>query len=393
MHRIRMNESGPPLQTQADTGVLRIGVMLRSLDEKGGVGVYTRGIIRELLSLDARNEYVLFYRNPDNLGLFADRPNVTERVIRGRFNGLWDQLAIPRACRRDHVDVVFHPKFTVPINSPCPSIMVLHGADWLLPEQAQYYPSRNVAAMRVLLPLWCRRATAILSVSELTTENIVRAVGLPPGKVTTTYFAPARHFARVVDSDRLADVRRRYDLPERFIFTLSKTSGGARKNAAVMLEAFRHAHARMDHDLVIGGRGVERFRSDYGIPDDGYGARISFPGWIAQEDLPAVYSMADAYLYPSNLEAFPIPLTEAMACGTPIVTSDANGLRELAGDAALRVDHTDPRAIADAVVRIVEDPDLAAEMSRRGLERSRMFDWDRCARLTLDVIEATARGA
>ncbi|MFQ5528721.1 MAG: glycosyltransferase family 4 protein [Gemmatimonadota bacterium] len=372
---------------------IRIGIMLRSLDEKGGVGVYTRGIIQGLLSLDTRNHYVLYYRNPDNVGRFADCANVTERVIRGRFNGLWDQLAIPRACRRDRVDVVFHPKFTVPVLSPCPTIMVLHGADWLLPEQAQYYPPRNVAAMRVLLPLWCRRATAILSVSELTTENIIRAVGLPPGKVTTTYFAPARHFGRVSDPDRLEEVRRRYDLPPRFILTLSKTSGGARKNAAVMLQAFRHVHDRVDHELVVGGRGVDRFRTDYGIPDDGYGARIRFPGWIAQEDLPAVYSLAAAYLYPSNLEAFPIPITEAMACGTPIVTSDANGLRELAGDAALRVDHTDPRAIAEAVARILEDPDLAAEMSRRGLERSSMFSWDRCSRLTLEIIEAVARRA
>lgn len=269
--------------------------------------------------------------------------------------------------------------------------MVLHGADWLLPEQAQYYPRRNVAAMRVLLPIWCHRASAILSVSQLTTENIIRAVGLPPGKVTTTYFAPARHFGRVTDPDRLAEVRQRYDLPERFILTLSRTSGGARKNAAVLLEAFRHVHDRVDHELVVGGKGVERFRSDYGIPEDGYGAKIRFPGWIAQQDLPAVYTLASAYMYPSNLEAFPIPITEAMACGTPIVTSDANGLRELAGDAALRVDQDDPRAVADAVVRILEDSDLAADMSRRGLERSSMFSWDRCAQQTLAVIEATAR--
>ena len=367
--------------------------MLRALDERGGVGVYTRGILRELLALDDHNHYVLFYRNPEHMGRFANRPNVTERVVGGRFNGLWDQFAIPHASWRDAVDVLFHPKFTVPVAAPCPTVMVLHGADWLIPDQARYYPHRNVAAMRVLLPLWCRRATAILSVSELTTDNIVRTVGLPRDKVTTTYFAPARQFVRIENPDRLADVRHRYDLPDRFIFSLSKAGGGSRKNAAVLLQAFRQAHDRIEHELVIGGRGVECFRSEYGIPDDGWGARVRFPGWISQEDLPAVYSMADAYLYPSNLEAFPIPITEAMACGTPIVTSDANGLRELAGDAALRVDHTDPRAIAEAVVRILDDPELAAEMSRRGLERSRMFNWDRCARLTLDIIEAAAGGA
>lgn len=372
---------------------LRIGIMLRALDERGGVGVYTRGILRELLALDTRNEYVLYYRDPANLGRYDDRANVVERVVSGRWNGVWDQVTLPLAARSDELDVLFHPKFTVPVLAPCPTVMVLHGADWLLPEQARYYPRRNVAAMRVLLPLWCRRATRILSVSELTTTNVNTALGLPAGKVRTTYFAPARHFAPVTEPDHLAFVRERYSLPDRFVLSLSKTTGGARKNASVMLAAFGLASGRVEHDLVVGGRGCERFRTDYDLPTGGWGARIHFPGWIAQEDLPAVYSLSDLYLYPSNLEAFPIPITEAMACGTPIVTSNANGLVEIAGDAALLVDHTDPEAIADAVVRILSDPALADRLSRRGLARSNMFTWDECARLTLETIgdAATSR--
>ena len=374
------------------TRPVKIGVMLRALDERGGIGVYTRGILRELLALDDANTWVLYYRDPSNLGRYAGRPNVVERVVAGRHNGLWDQVAIPRACRRDDVDVVFHPKFTVPVVSPCPTVMVLHGADWLIPEQARHYPRSNVLAMKLLLPLWCRRATAILSVSELTTRNIFEAVGLPADKVTTTYFAPARHFRRVDDPARIAEVRRRYDLPDRFVFTLSKPGGGSRKNAATLFAAFRRLAPTIEHELVVGGRGCERFRAEYDLPDDGWGARIRFPGWIDQADLPAVYSAADLFLYPSNLEAFPIPLTEAMACGTPIVTSDANGLLEIAGDAALRVDPSDPEAIAAASRRVLDDSGLASRLSEHGLARSSMFSWDRCARQTLDVLLATAGG-
>lgn len=367
-------------------------MMLRALDERGGIGVYTRGILRELLALDSANSWVLYYRDPANLGRYAEQSNVEERVVKTWRNGLWDQVAIPRACRRDAVDVVFHPKFTVPVLSPCPSVMVLHGADWLIPEQARHYPWTNVLAMKVLLPLWCRRATAILSVSELTTSNIIEAVGLPADKVTTTWFAPARHFRRISDPDRLAEVRRRYDLPDRFIFTLSKPGGGSRKNAATLFAAFRRLAPTIEHELVVGGRGCERFRSEYDLPDGGWGGRIRFPGWIDQADLPAVYSAADLFLYPSNLEAFPIPLTEAMACGTPIVTSDANGLLEIAGDAALRVDPADPEAIAEAARTVIGDPGVAARLSQHGLARSSMFSWDRCARQTLDVLLTTARG-
>ena len=365
--------------------------MLRSFDERGGIGVYTRGIVRELLGIDDVNQYVLYYRAPDNVGTYGDRANVEERSVAGRSNGFWDQVVIPRELRRDGVDVVFHPKFTVPFASPCPSVMVLHGADWLIPSQARHYPRANVALMRLLLPLWCRRATAILSVSELTTRNIVEAVRLPADKVTTTYLAPGRHFRRIEDRSALETVRQRYGLPERFILSLSKPGGGSRKNADALLEAFRLLAPEIGMSLVIGGKGCEVFRTEYDVPGTGWGARIHFPGWIDQADMPAVYSMAELLMYPSNLEAFPIPVTEAMACGTPIVTSDANGLLEIAGDAALLVDPRAPRAIADAALRLLREPELRERLVRRGLVRSEMFSWERCARRTLDVLlEAAA---
>ena len=115
-----------------------------------------------------------------------------------------------------------------------------------------------------------------------------------------------------------------------------------------------------------------------------------FSGWIEQRDLPAVYSLADLYLYPSNLEAFPTPITEAMACGTPIVTPDANGLSEIAGDAAVRVDPTDPESICHAVHEVVTNRRLHDELGAQGLQRSRRFNWDRCARETLEVLHRAA---
>ena len=108
---------------------MRIGIMLRSIDEKGGVGVYTRNIVKERLELNHKNEYVLFYANPANIGLFAKHANVSEQWIRGSHKAYWDQIAIPRACRRERIDVLFHPKFTVPLFAPCKTVMVVHGAD------------------------------------------------------------------------------------------------------------------------------------------------------------------------------------------------------------------------------------------------------------------------
>jgi glycosyltransferase involved in cell wall biosynthesis len=141
---------------------------------------------------------------------------------------------------------------------------------------------------------------------------------------------------------------------------------------------------------VVGGKDCHLFRDEYAIPLDGYGKDILFPDWIDQADMPAVFSMASLYLYPSNLEAFPIPLTEAMACGTPILTSNINGLKEIAGDAALLIDPTDTESIANGITRILSDLELRERLSCKGLERSALFSWDRCASQTLALLERVA---
>lgn len=372
---------------------MRIGIMLRSLDEKGGIGVYTENILRELIERDRKNEYVLFYRTAANLGRYDKYPNVRERLVRAPNKALWDQVAVPLACWREKVDVVFHPKFTVPLLAPCKAAMVVHGADWFIPEQAQFYKPLDVRYIRIVMPWYFRKASVVLSVSQLTTDNFNRVLKLPPGKVVTVYFGPAKHFRRVEDSATLSKVRSRYDLPDGFILTLSKTGGGdSRKNFGNLLEGYKRYHAStpFPHKLVVGGKGCERFRIDYEIPFEGYGKDVIFTGWIDQQDLPAVYSLADLYLYPSNLEAFPIPITEAMACGTPIVTSNVNGLEEIAGAAALRVDPQDPDEIAAAVGRVLSAPELRQTLSREGLERSKRFTWEKCGRKTLDILESLA---
>lgn len=367
--------------------------MLRSFDEKGGIGVYTRNLVETLLSLDRDNEYVLLYRDPANVGRYAGWPNVREKVVRGRNNAVWDQIGVPLALRGERVDVVLHPKFTVPFFAPARSVMVLHGADWFLPDAAHFYTRLDRLYMRVFMPLYLRRAAAVLSVSGLTTDHFNRIFHLPAGKVRTTYFGPAAHFRRVDDPTVLDRVRQRYGLPDRFLLTLSKGAGGERKNIAGVFRAYERLHGVIPHKLVVVGKGCERFRDDYAVPRSGWGADVLFPGWIDQEDLPAVYTLSDLFLYPSNMEAFPIPITEAMVCGKAIVTSAANGLREIAGDAALLVNPSDANEVADAVRLVLADTALRTRLERAGLERSRRFSWDGCARETLAALHDVVRAS
>ncbi|HUE99422.1 MAG TPA: glycosyltransferase, partial [Anaerolineales bacterium] len=247
---------------------MRIGIMLRSIDEKGGVGVYTRNIVKELLQLDHKNEYVLFYANRSNLGLFSQHKNVTEHWVKGSNKAYWDQVAIPRACRSEDVDIIFHPKFTVPLFVPCKAVMVVHGADWLIPEQARFYTYGDVKYMQLMLPLYFRKSSAVISVSQETTDNFNRILRLPAGKVQTIYFAPARNFKRITNPETLNKVKARYNLPERFILTLTKLKGGGRKNLGQIFKAYAryHEQAVNPHKLVIGGKDCHRFRDEYSIP-------------------------------------------------------------------------------------------------------------------------------
>jgi glycosyltransferase involved in cell wall biosynthesis len=367
---------------------MRIGIMLRSLDEKGGVGVYTRYVTQELLELGQQHEFVLFYRNSSNLGRFGGYKNATEQVIHAPNKAWWDQIAIPYACWKAKVDVVFHPKFTVPLLAPCKSAMVLHGAGWFFPEHSKFWKSWDLKYIQTMMPVYCRKATAILSVSQVTTDMFNGLFRLPSGKVKTVYFGPGKHFRRIEEISTLQRIKTKYNLPDRFIFTLQRYGDGGRKNIEGILKGYERIYGKIPHKLVIGGKQCHRFKHDYQIPDNGYGKHILFPDWIEQEDLPVFYSLADVFLYPSHMEAFPIPITEAMACGTPIITSNANGLKELAGDAAFFVDPRKPDEIADAIYEVVSDSHLQKSLSTKGLERAKSFRWEKCARETLAILES-----
>ena len=369
---------------------MRIAIMLRTLDERGGVSVYSANLVQALLAAGSDDHFLLLYRSAAHLRRFGSQPNVRELVLPSRSKALWDQVVVPRACRSLGADVVLHPKFTVPLFGRTPSVMVLHGADWFLPGAAHFYGRLDRLYMRVFMPLYLRRAAGIISVSRLTTEDFERIFRMPPGRIRTVYFGPAPNFGPVADRRTLDAVRRQYGLPEQFILTLSKPGGGERKNFRGILDAYARLHGQVPHKLVVGGKGCDRFRVDYGIPAAGWGSDVLFPGWLDQADLPAIYSACSLFLYPSNQEAFPIPITEAMTCGTPIVSSLANGLEELAGDAALLVDPADPQAIAAASLDVLRDQALAERLRAAGLSRSRMFSWEACARNTLAIVRQAA---
>ena len=364
---------------------MKIGVMLRTIDEKQGIGVYSQNLMDHMLEMDTENEYVLFYRNPEFLGRYGDKANVTEKVVSAPNKLIWDQVKIPYEARKEDVDLIFHTKFTVPLLTGAKTVMVLHGSAWYVDPQS--YTKSDIFYIKRMMPLYHRKASAVISVSDRAKDDLALYAGADPEKFSTVYNAPDGKFFEEPDQETLDRVKREYKLPDRFIVNVGSVSTA--KNIKNLLASYGKVKDRVPHKLVIAGRvrynASEEFAAmdEYGLHDD-----VIFPGWIPQEDMPALYRLADLFLFPSWYESCSVALLEAMASGCAIVTSNTGGTPEITGDAAVLVDPGDPDGIADAVYGVLSDEAKLNDMSEKSLAQGGGFSWDRCARETLEVFHS-----
>jgi glycosyltransferase involved in cell wall biosynthesis len=349
---------------------------------QSGVGTYTASLYEYLSRLDVEivplTHYPAGYRWSNN-GRNGRRPRVLNKT-------LWMQALLPLSLTRLDLEVCHFTNNVGPIWSPRPTVLTLHDMTlWLLPE---FHTARRIASMRPIIPLAARRAAAVITVSQSAKTDIVRVLGLTPDKVRVIYEAPSPHFHRLTDRGALEDVRRRYDLPERFVLHVGTLE--PRKNLIRLLKALamlRQAH-QMDHRLVlVGNQGWHHGEIFAAVERFDLRSCVQFAGYVPLDDLVAVYNLADALVFPSLYEGFGLPVVEAMACGTPVVTTTRGSLREIAGDAAIFVEPTETESIADGLRQILEDANLRAELRQRGQERVKQFSWERAAHQTLQVYQ------
>jgi glycosyltransferase involved in cell wall biosynthesis len=360
--------------------------MLRHYDQhRGGVRVYTHRLLSALLELRSGHEFVFLYRNPALVGTYAAYPEVEETAVAGRSSLGWDQLAVPRAVRRHRVDVLYNPKYSIPLRAPCPSVWVCHGLDWYVMPWASRFVDR--LSHRFLVPRYAARAGAIIAVSEVTRQHVLQYLPAPAERVPVVYSGVDDVFRRPGEPGRLQAIRAKYALPERFLLYAGAIYPP--KNYTRLIRAYARVGPERGIPLVIAG-GENRFLSEGELREPetlGIGAWVRRPGWVEQEELAAFYAMAEALLLPSLFESCGLPVLEAMAAGCPVVTADRYGTKELAEGAAVLVDPEDVDAIASGIRRILDDASLRERMIAAGRERSRSFTWERCARDTLAVLE------
>ncbi|HEX6434236.1 MAG TPA: glycosyltransferase family 1 protein [Gemmatimonadales bacterium] len=368
---------------------MRIGIMLRHYDQHGGgVKVYTQRLLRALLDLKTGHEFVFLYRNPSLVGTYRGEAAVEEIALPARTVLTWDQIAVPTAVRRQGIDLLYNPKYSIPLAAGCPAVWVCHGLDWYVMPWA----SRRIDRLshQFLVPRYAARAAAIIAVSEVTRQHVMEYLPVGPDRVVTVYSGVDDVFRQKFDDKRLAEVRKKYALPDRFLLYAGAIYPP--KNFTRLIRAYATVGPAKGIPLVVAG-GENRFLSDQELKEPevlGIAEWVRWPGWVEQQDLAAFYALADALLLPSLFESCGLPVLEAMAAGCPVVTTDRYGTKELAEGAAVLVNPESVESIADGIRQVLDDTPRRAELIAAGRARSARFQWRRCAAETLGVLERVA---
>jgi glycosyltransferase involved in cell wall biosynthesis len=293
------------------------------------------------------------------------------------------------------MDVCHFTNNVAPLWSPCPLVVTIHDMTlWLLPD---HHYRRRLLATRPLIPSAARRAAAIVTVSESAKRDIVRILGLPAEKVHVVYEAPADCFRPLGQPLARATLAGRYSLPERFVLHVGTLE--PRKNLVRLLHAFarlRHGNGRPaipHHLLFVGPRGWKDDAIFATIEDLQLVGAVHLLSDVPTADLVALYNLADALAFPSLYEGFGLPVVEAMASGTPVITSRNGSLAEVANDAAEFIEPTSVESIADGLERVLCHAGRRAELSDLGQRNAARFSWPAAAEQTRQVYADVAAAA
>lgn len=374
---------------------MRIGIDARYAGRHfPGIGRYIISLARALGEIEHGHTLVLIGGGEEgryNLAGLAGAPRVELATARSGPFAPAQQIELPRLARRLRLDVLHSPYFIKPyFGLPCPSVVTIYDMlGWRYPRMLS---RRGRLLYRLTMGLAVRSANAIITISESARADIAFAYRLPPGRLTVTPLAAERRF-RPQPDEVVEELRGRLGLARPYVLYLG--SNKPHKNLERLVRAWERAlpsPAAAGVELLIAGHEdrkhpeVRRF-----VEGRGLGARVRFLPDVADADLPALYSGARVFAFPSYYEGFGLPPLEAMACGAPVLCAYATSLPEVVGTAALTVDPFSPAEMAEGLVRLLGNPALRRTLRERGLSRAREFSWRRTAMGTLGVYEATAR--
>lgn len=372
-----------------NAGPLRIAVDATTwAPNRTGVGLYTERLLTAWRDLGTSDELTLytnrFSEDPANSGLPVRGPNMPIRAV-------WLQTAMAAQLWRHRPDVAFFPNYLAPL-VPVPGVpfvLTVHDlAVFLYPETFTF---KKRVLQRAALPWLVRRAAAVLTPSESTRRDVLRLLGGRPSQVVAVPLAATDDLRIRPTPAVVAQVRAELQLPDHYVLAVGTLE--PRKNIVRLVRAFEAIAAEFpDVGLVVaGGKGWRDDEIQRALGNTPVRHRLRSVGYVSPAALNVLYSEAQVLCYPSLYEGYGLPVAEAMACGTPVVTSRGSSLDEVGGDAVVAVDPLNTGAIAAALREVLASAELRTDLRGRGLARSAQFTWRKTAETTRDVFQRVVR--
>lgn len=367
---------------------IRIGLDATPLPPRPvGAGNYIIHLIRALAGLEHEFELVVFVHESGR-ALIENRPLnridwVTQPDRSPAHRLIWEQAGLPGLVRQQRLDLLHSLHYTRPLYLPCRSVVTLHDMTFFL------FPQLHTRSKRLFFP-WmirysARTADMLAAVSESTRRDAIHLLDLDPERIFTTPNGIDEIYRPLDAPIASQECRQRYDLPEEFLLFVGLVE--PRKNLPVLIRAYRElVDRRPVPDLVVVGRLGWMYEDVFRqVEELGLKERVHFTGYVPAEDLPMVYNLAKVFVYPSRYEGFGLPPLEAMACGTPVITTAISAMQDQVGDAGLLVPPDDTAALSQAIERLLSDSALRRDLSDRGRRRAGEYTWTRTAQTTLQA--------
>ena len=369
---------------------VRIAIDARKLHDFG-IGTYVRNLLFQLGRLDPSTEYVVLCQPEDRDTIAEFGSNVRPVVEPSRPYSVAEQFRVPLALRREQIDLFHATHYVLPPLTRRRSIVTIHDCIHLM--FPQYLPSRMAHGYAKAF-LWSatQQAQRILTVSEASKRDILKLFDVPPERVAVIYNAIDERFRLTPDEAQVARVRERYQLDDAFVLYVGNIK--PHKNVVRLIDAFAKVRqAGLDHLklLVIGDEITRHTALRRAVHRGKLHKHVRFLGFVPTETLSILYRLASVFVFPSLYEGFGLPPLEAMACGTPVVTSNISSLPEIVGDAAILIDPYDSTSIANGILQALSDATLREKLRTRGLARVQRYSWERSVGQVREIYDEVLR--
>jgi len=375
---------------------MRIGIDASwAAGQRTGTGNYTLNLVRGLLEVDSKNEYILYFSKkcPGSNPLFSlEAGNVVKKVVTDAFlTNLRQQVNIPFSLIRDEIDIYHSTGYFLPFLWPGKKIVTIYDMNFALLKHHWWRPDTRLSylSLRIQTVLVARTASKIVTTSLNSKKDIMKVLRVPGEKIAVTYLGCDPFYSKVPSAVEMDQVRARYDLDQFFLFVSILSP---QKNLEGVLRGFSRLRAAIATKckLVVVGKEEGSYCREVVVPlihHLGLADHVVLTGFIGEIELRALYYAALGLVFPSFGEGFGLPILEAMTCGTPVITSGISSMPEVAGDAAIFVDPHDAVEIGYAMQRLLTDDLLRETMAERGRVQANRFSWKITAQKTVDIYE------